>query len=107
MADVKKLLGQRIKELRKNKGYSQAELGELVQLEEVSISNIETGKYYPSADTIDKLSMALEAPISSLFTFEHLKTPPQEVMAEEVHKAMLENEVLAHQLYMTYKNLNY
>lgn len=107
MTTVKTLLGRRIKEIRKSKHLTQEQLAEQAGIETMSLSNIENGKRYPSSDTIDKLSMALEAPISSLYTFEHLKTPPQEVMAEEVHKAMLENEVIAHQLYMTYKNLSY
>lgn len=107
MADIKRLLGKRVKEIRKSKGYTQAQLGELIQLEEVSISNIETGKYYPAPETIEKLSTALGVPISSLFTFEHLNMPPLDIMIEEVKGAMSNDEVLAQQLYMTCKNLTY
>ena len=46
--DNKKLLGSRLKELRKRKGLTQEKLAELVELEPASICNIENGYNYPS-----------------------------------------------------------
>lgn len=46
--DNKKLLGKRIRELRKNRGIKQEQLAEMVGLEPTSISNIENGYNYPS-----------------------------------------------------------
>ena len=53
-------LGKRIKHFREQKGISQDELGNLVWVNNVHISNIETGKKAPSIDLLIELANALE-----------------------------------------------
>ncbi len=72
--DTKKLLGKRIKELRKNKGLTQENLAELVGLETTSLSGIESGRHFPSLPTIEKIANKLNIELKTLFDFNHLKS---------------------------------
>ena len=57
--DNKKLLGKRIKEIRKYKGYTQEKLSELIDIETSSLSGIESGRFFPSLHVLDKMSAVL------------------------------------------------
>lgn len=69
--NIKKLLGKRIKEIRKNKALTQEELAEKIGIESASISNIENGKYYPTSDNLEKIINALNVAPQDLFVIEH------------------------------------
>lgn len=69
--DTKKLLGKRIKELRKKKGLKQEQLAELVNLEPTSICNIENAYNYPTLQNLEKITKALNVKFSDIFKFEH------------------------------------
>ena len=69
--DKKKLLGKRLKELRKNKRLTLAQLAEKIDIEPSSLGNIENGYNYPKISTLDALAIALECKISDFFNFEH------------------------------------
>jgi len=58
--EVAMALGERIRELRKEKGWSQAELGELVGTDSQHISRYETGRITPSVDALVRLAAALD-----------------------------------------------
>ena len=68
--DNKKLLGKRIRELRKKIGLKQEQLAEYVGLEPTSISNIENGYNYPSIQNLEKITKALNTNFSNIFKFE-------------------------------------
>ncbi len=70
--DYKKLLGKRIKELRKRKGLTQEKLAELVNLEPASICNIENGYNYPSFQNLEKIISILNVSFINVFKFTHL-----------------------------------
>ena len=55
MSDLKKLLGQRIKEIRKKRQITQEKLAQMVGIELPNMSYIETGRFYPSPETLRKL----------------------------------------------------
>ncbi len=73
----KKLLGKRIKELRKNAGLTQEKLAELINIETTSLSGIESGRHFPSLPTIEKISNSLNVTMKSLFDFQHLTSVEQ------------------------------
>ena len=73
MEDIKKLFGQRVREYRKKKNYTQAKLEELTKVDDKHISCIEGGKNFPSADLISRISVALEIEPKNLFEFYHLQ----------------------------------
>ena len=49
-------LGQKIRELRKNMGYTQFQLAELAGIDDKHLSKIESGKHLPTYHTLKKLS---------------------------------------------------
>ena len=71
--DNKKLLGKRLKELRKRKGYTQEKLAELVDLEPASICNIENGYNYPSFQNLEKIISILDVSFADVFEFSQHK----------------------------------
>ena len=80
--DNKKLLGKRIKELRKNAGYTQERLAELIEIETSSLSGIESGRHFPSLPTIEKIANKLNLEIKALFDYSHLQ--PIEKMKADI-----------------------
>ena len=71
MNDIKKLIGKRIKELRKAQGISQQQLAELANIDQRNLSHIECGDTFPSRSLLD-LAKALNIELKDLFDFEHL-----------------------------------
>lgn len=67
--DNKKLLGQRIKTLRKVKGYTQEQLAEEIGIETNSLSAIESGRHFPSLVTLEKISQQLDLHLHAFFEF--------------------------------------
>ena len=82
--DNKKLLGKRIKELRKNAGYTQEKLAELIDIETSSLSGIESGRHFPSLPTIEKIANTLNIEMKTLFDFNHLQ-PVDKMKADIVN----------------------
>lgn len=68
--DEKLELKNKLKDVRKEKGYSQADLAKLVGVSRNTISSIETGQFNPSAKLALILSIALDKKFEELFFFE-------------------------------------
>lgn len=68
----KKLVGQRIKELRRSKGLSQEKLAELAETSPNYLSRMERGTENPTLDMFIKLSNALEVEMWEMFDFGHV-----------------------------------
>ena len=68
--DIKQQLGKRIQEYRKLRKYTQEELSEKIGVDTVSLSKIETGRNYPSAENLGKIAEALNVEIYELFVFD-------------------------------------
>ena len=58
----------RIRELRAIKRWSQAELGEQLNVSRQTINALETGKYDPSLPLAFKISKLFALPIEQIFT---------------------------------------
>lgn len=67
--DIKHLFGRKLKEYRKKRLITQAQLAEKVNVDDKHISCIESGKNFPSADLIERLASALEIEPKDLFEF--------------------------------------
>ena len=65
-------IGQRIKQLREIKGYSQEVLGNLIDIDAPSLSRIENGRYAPSLYTFVKIVKALEISPDDFFECGHI-----------------------------------
>ena len=73
MVNIKKLFGRKIKEYRKKKNLTQAQLAELVNVDDKHISCIESGKNFPSPDLIERLATSLDVEPKDLFEFYYLQ----------------------------------
>lgn len=62
----KKLLGQKIKSLRKIRDLKQHELADLTGLSRNYISDIENGRYTPSVEALSKLATVLDLDLNML-----------------------------------------
>ncbi|MBQ8460320.1 helix-turn-helix transcriptional regulator [bacterium] len=61
--------GARLKELRKRKGLSQEKFSEMINIAQNTLSSIETGCHFCSAETIERIINALEIEPVELFNF--------------------------------------
>lgn len=71
--DNKKKLGLKIKELRKRKGLTQEELAELIQMEQNSISVMESGRNFPTLGTLEKIAKVLDVKLSDFFDYDYIE----------------------------------
>ncbi len=70
--DNKKKLGLKIKELRKRKGFTQEQLAELINMEQNSISVIESGRNFPTLGTLEKIAQILDVNLSDFFNYDYI-----------------------------------
>ena len=73
MVNIKNLFGRKIKEYRKKKNLTQAQLAELANVDDKHISCIESGKNFPSPDLIERLATSLDVEPKDLFEFYYLQ----------------------------------
>ncbi|WP_374017609.1 helix-turn-helix domain-containing protein [Paenibacillus thiaminolyticus] len=70
MSDLKIFLGARIRELRKQRGYTQAELGEQCGMKASYIGGAERGSLNISLDSLERIVRALDVSIEQFFSFD-------------------------------------
>ena len=70
---VKEELGKKIKRMRINRGLTQEQLSEAVDISQRTLSRIEIGEYFVTAETLDKLINALNTTTEELFDTNHLR----------------------------------
>jgi XRE family transcriptional regulator, regulator of sulfur utilization len=77
---VRQFLGQRVRELRKQRGLSQARLGGQSSLSGKFVGEVERGEKSISIDSLYKVSVALAVPLGHLTNVERSRraTPPSE-----------------------------
>lgn len=101
--DIKKLLGKRIQEIRKSKKITQEFLAESIGIETTSMSNIERGKYYPTAENLNKILDILKISPDELFNFKHLL--PAKDLIDEMNAVMIKDEKIARLMYKFFKSV--
>lgn len=67
--DEKLVLKNKLKEIRNEKGLSQAELAQMVGVSRNTISSIETGQFNPTAKLALVLCIALDKKFEEIFYF--------------------------------------
>lgn len=85
MTDIKKLLGAKISQIRKEKGFSQIQFAEMLGLSTNALSIIETGNGFLTAETLQKILEKLELEPDELFSFGGIKSD------EELYQNILKN----------------
>lgn len=71
---VKEELGKKIKRMRINRGLTQEQLAEAVDITQRTLSWIEIGENFVTAETLDKLIKALNTTTEELFATNHLRS---------------------------------
>lgn len=69
MAELAQRLGERIRQLRKQKGLSQEQLGELAGLHTNYIGQIERGEKNLTIETLDKVVSGLQVSLEEVFRY--------------------------------------
>lgn len=72
--DIKKLFGKKVKEKRTNLRLTQEQLAEKAGISPKSLSQIELGNNFISAENLDTLCKALQVMPNQLFDFEDKKS---------------------------------
>ena len=89
MEDIKLLLGKRIRDLRKQRGLSQEELGWKAELHFTYIGAVERGERNCSIITLKKIAEGLEIDIKDLFDSPDHKTDTNKLKKEINNKVNL------------------
>lgn len=107
--------GDKIRELRKEKGFSQKELAEKLGIHPVNMTKLEHGQNMPSVDTLIKLAELFNVSIDYLVSDEmknrestilkdkellesFAKVERMDEKAKEIVKELLDSFILKHQL---------
>jgi len=72
--NLKKELGEKIKRIRKQRGYTQEELAEKIDISARNLSNIELGISFPKPETLEKFLKAMDISTQTLFSNDSIKT---------------------------------
>ena len=67
--ETKELLGLKIKELRKQKKFTQEKLAEMLDLDIGYISKLEVGRNFPTIGTLERIANALDVELYEIFQF--------------------------------------
>ena len=105
--EERKLLGRRIRSLRKIRGYTQEELAEIIGINPKYLSSIERGEENPTLDLFIRLADGLKVELHEIFQFEHeaeqserlrkkLKALMAEIKEEELARMVHILEALVH-----------
>ena len=81
---IKEEFGEKIKRMRQNRGLTQEQLAEAVDISQRALSAIERGENFVTSETLDRLLKTLNTTSEELFALNHLK--PQDELLEEINK---------------------
>jgi len=104
MKDIKAFVGQRIKIIRKNRKYTQEKLAELIGIEPQSLSYMETGRFLPSSDTLQKLADVLKVQPYEFYFFDAVSDKEMET---SVVSALKSNKKFLKIVYNLYKSIQF
>ncbi len=80
---IKKELGKKIKRMRQKRGLTQEQLAEIVDISQRTLSGIEIGENFVTAETFDKIVKALNTSSNEMFFSNHLKDTDE--LLKEIH----------------------
>lgn len=72
--DLKQEVGKNIQRIRKERNITQENLAELINIETISMSKIETGKSYPTSENLSKIAQILNVEPYEFFILENTKS---------------------------------
>ena len=72
--------------MRINRGLTQEQLAELVDISQRTLSGIEIGENFVTAETLDKIVKSLNTTVEELFAVNHLRN--KEELVEEIKESL-------------------
>ena len=91
MAELRKRLGERVRELRRMRGFTQTELASQVGMDYRYVGAIERGEVNLTADNIEKIAKGFGIPAYQLFLFSaEEQSLDEEAVSEEQVREMLQ-----------------
>jgi DNA-binding XRE family transcriptional regulator len=87
MTNLREIFAHNLKEKRRNCGFSQAKLAEMVSVSTHHIATIETARNYPALDLVERMANALGIEVHELFIN---PLSPREEM-EHLYQAVAKN----------------
>lgn len=73
--EIKKLMGDRVKDLRLKKKFTQERLSEDIGINPKYLSSIERGKENPTLNMLIKLAVSLDVEMEQLFSYLQYEDP--------------------------------
>lgn len=100
-SNIKIILGENIKSLRKAKGLSQEKLAEIIGLERDSLSSIETGRSFTSSEVLANISNYFNIEPSFLFKSGYIEHTDKELnLKKEINRLLSDcNHELLEKIY--------
>lgn len=86
---IKKELGRKIKTMRVARGFTQDKLSEMADISQKALSSIELGENFVTAETLDKLLVALETTSEELFATNNVKEPKDLIKSIQQNLALI------------------
>ena len=83
--DERKLLGQRIKSLRRVRGYTQERLAEIIDINSKYLGSVERGEENPTLDLFLRLAKGLQVDLYEIFQFEYEGEQPRRLRKKLEH----------------------
>ena len=90
--NIKKELGEKIKRLRKQRGFTQEMFAELIDISSRNVSNIEQGISFPKPETLEKIIEILEVSSSELFYGDYIKSKEELVAGIQNYINQIKND---------------
>lgn len=94
LGNLRKLIGERIRMARKQRGFTQEELGERAQLKYSYIGAVERGTRNISLDSLEKILSALDTDLGTFFDFKEIEVTSSDLDKKavlEIHQQFLED----------------
>lgn len=103
---IKKNLGNRIREIRISRSLTQETLAEKINLSAKSLSQIELGNNFVSAETLEQICIALDITPAVLFDFKYSDIPDKNAI-DAINKKLTNNPNLLKTVYKIVMALDY
>jgi transcriptional regulator with XRE-family HTH domain len=81
---LKGIFSRKLRENRRKRGFTQEKLAELVGISTHYLAMLETARNFPTSDTLERLSAALEMPVYELFLIEHSPREELEQLRQDI-----------------------
>ena len=101
--NIKRELGEKIKRLRKKRGYTQEQFAEMIDISSRNVSNIEQGISFPKPETLEKIVQSFNITTDELFAVDHIKS--KEELLENINQYLVKIKHNDEKLEVVYKIL--